>query len=171
MGIHINIPSAGTGRHQPIIKVDRAIAETSKISTSATSRPEIDQTRATFSAKALSLSNQQMDANDPDSVRAFLSNFDFRNISPADLAYVGSTLAEAGVIEDKDAFPLIGTELTYEQPLDRNKAVDSFKIFDDTLATNIAAGPTALAGRDYHVRAADFIRRLDSFASSDRSEI
>lgn len=170
MGIHINISSAGTGP-QPVIKADRAIAETSQISTSATSRLEINQTRATFSAEALALSSQQIDAKKPESVRSFLSNFDFRNISPADLAYVGGTLAEAGVIEDKDTFPLIGTELTYEQPLDRNKAVDSFKIFDDTLAANIAAGPTASAGRDYHVRAADFIRRLDSFAGSSRSEI
>lgn len=131
-------------------------------------RLPLSETTATFSLESLKLAEESISVDKPESVRKFLSNFDFQNISPKDLAYVGSTLYGAGVIKE-DANPLIGTELTYDTPLDPNKPMNALKIFDDTLEANIKAGPNA--GREYHIRAVDFIQRLATFASSDRERI
>lgn len=167
MSFNVTI-SSSVARLQPVVTADK---DRVNASTSKTPTRNIDSggTRATFSPESLKLASKAIDVSKPETVRNFLSNFDFQKISPKDLAYVGGTLAEAGVIDYENAVPLIGTELTYEKPLDPNKAIDSFKIFDDTLAANIAAGPNA--GRDYHLRAVDFIHRLATFATSDREKI
>ncbi|HEX5784625.1 MAG TPA: hypothetical protein VFY35_07855 [Burkholderiaceae bacterium] len=154
---------------QPVVVADRGASTQPPVEEVA--RVASEHTRATFSSESLKMLGQSIDVNKPETVRSFLSNFDFRHITPKDLAFVGGVLYEAGAIQGHDAANLVGTELAYEVPLDPNKAIDSFKVFDDVLAASMAAGPMAIAGRPSDARAAEFIRQLASFATSDRSEI
>ncbi len=155
-------------RLQPNVVKDRSRDDLATNAAASNKQLSLSGTTAAFSLESLKLAEEAISVGKPESIRNFLSNFDFRNISPKDLSYVGSTLFGAGVIKE-DAIPLIGTEITYEIPLDPNKPMDAFKIFDDRLAANIKAGPNA--GRESQIRAVDFIQRLANFAASDRDRI
>lgn len=108
-------------------------------------------------------------AGDPESARQFLAKFDFNAISPKDLGVVQVTLFAAGMISREDSGPLIGTDMAYEPPLDPYAPMDSVQHFEHMLEVNISAGPNG--GRELAIRAADFIKQLASFASSDRQSI
>lgn len=73
------------------------------------------------------------------------------------------------MISREDAGSLIGTDMAYEPPLDPYAPIYAVQHFEHVLDVNISAGPNA--GRALAVRAADFIKRLASFASSDRLSI
>lgn len=169
MNINFNVPQAGSqpSRTQPSVIGDRSPDAPS--ATAPAKRLEITRTTATFSSESLKLSEEGVSVGKPESVKNFLSNYDFRNISPKDLAEVSGVLFKAGVLEKWESGALIGTEQSYEKPLDINAPIDSFKIYDDSLAASISAGPNS--GQEYHTQTAALIRRIADFATSDRDRI
>lgn len=160
-------------RHQPVIAEDRLRDEIrALVSDAAIKRMAVPESTVAFSQEAMKaavLDKAGVKAGDPDSARKFLAQFDFNAISPKDLGVVQVTVFAAGMISREDSGPLIGTDMAYEPPLDPYSPIDAVQHFEHMLEVNISAGPNG--GRDVAIRAADFIKQLASFASSDRKSI
>lgn len=160
-------------RHQPVVAGDRLRDGIRDMVLDAAIRrmapPESTVAFSQEAMKAAVLDKAGVKAGDPESARQFLAKFDFNAISPKDLGVVQVTLFAAGMISREDSGPLIGTDMAYEPPLDPYAPMDAIQHFEHMLEVNISAGPNA--GRESAIRAADFIKQLASFASSDRSSI
>ncbi len=128
--------------------------------------------KASFSPEGLKLTIKEINTQDPESIRNFLEKFDFQNLRPKDLGSVASALFEKGAITSEQGFSLIGLDQAYAD-IDPSsiKRFNAIKVAEDKLKANIAGGPSAIAGRNDLVRALDFVKRLASFAKSDRASI
>jgi len=160
-------------RHQPVVAGDRVRdAIRDAMTDAAIKRMAVPESTVAFSQEAMKaavLDKAGVKIGDPESARQFLAKFDFNAISPKDLGVVQVTLFAAGMISREDSGPLIGTDMAYEPPLDPYAPMDAIQHFEHMLEVNISAGPNA--GRELAIRAADFIKQLASFASSDRQSI
>lgn len=171
MNINFNVSqSSGSQsyRMQPVVAGDRSVDAAANAAGSA-KRLDLPQTKVTFSSESLKLAEAAISVDKPESIKNYLSNFDFSNISPWDFSHVASKLFESGVIDKDTASSLQGVELAYEKPLDKYQKTNVVKIYEDTLNAAIEGGSTS--GKDYHTRALDFVSRLADFAASSREKI
>lgn len=161
-------------RLQPTISAEQVRNEVSSSISDTDNATAASGSTVAFSQEAVDaalLDKANVRIGDIESVRNFLSKYDFNSISPNDLGkVVGATLSAAKMISGEELTFLIGTELAYEPPLDANQPMDAVKLFDTTLAASKSVG-SSIEGNIYHEKAANFIIRLASFALSDRTSI
>jgi hypothetical protein len=130
-----------------------------------------------ISDAARSLSNQSTAAEgrEASELRDFLSKFDFRSITPRQLAQVGGALFERGEISEDAASAFVGVETNLVESLNPDKPIDVVQHFQHMLSVAAAANEKEPGYFDFAVKfRQEASKALDdtiSFVSDGRSHI